>query len=82
MAWQVAGNHRETLVQRPVNDMSIEPGVIIKTVKDKQGRFRPFRPPDLADHLIAIDLKTPQPAAHVTRGKIQSVKTLIRLRLR
>ncbi|MNQ65889.1 hypothetical protein D3C85_803590 [compost metagenome] len=79
---QVAGNHRKALIQRPLDHMPVEPGVIVETVEHEQRRLRLHRPPDLADQLVAINLKTPQPTADMARGKIQTVEPLIGLRLR
>ena len=39
MPRQVAGNHRETLVQRPLDHMPVEPGVIVKTVEKNSVAF-------------------------------------------
>src|SRR3989344_5669481 len=82
MARQVAGNHREALLQRPFDHMPIEAGVVVEPVKDKQRRLHLLWPPDLADHFVTIDLKTTEGAANLTRGKIQSIKPLISLGLR
>ncbi|MNP29015.1 hypothetical protein D3C76_1220210 [compost metagenome] len=82
MTRQVAGNHGKTLLQRPPDHMPVETGVVVKPVKDKQRRFHLLWPPDLADHLITIDLKTSQAAAYIARREIQPVKPLVGLRLR
>ncbi|MNF86078.1 hypothetical protein D3C84_685010 [compost metagenome] len=82
MARQIAGNHGEALLQRPLDHMPVETGVVVETVKDKQRRLHLLWPPDLADHLITIDLETPQAAADIARRKIQPIKPLIGLRLR
>ncbi|MNP71319.1 hypothetical protein D3C76_1676900 [compost metagenome] len=79
MPRQVTGNHSKALLKRPLDDMSVESGVIVEAVEDKQRRLHPFRPPDLADHFITVDLKTPQATAYVARRKIQPVKPLIGL---
>ncbi|MNN47344.1 hypothetical protein D3C81_1617610 [compost metagenome] len=79
---QVAGNHRKALVQRPFDHMPVEPGVVVETVDDKQRRLGSLGPPELADQLITVDLESPKAAAHLTRGKIQPVESLVSLRLR
>ncbi len=79
MPRQIAGNHGKPLIQRPLDHVPIKSGVIIKAMKHKQRRLRPFGPPELADDFIAIDLKTPQSAAYIARRKIQPVKPLISL---
>nr|BFE93259.1 hypothetical protein GCM10020185_37950 [Pseudomonas brassicacearum subsp. brassicacearum] len=81
MARQVAGDHRELLLQGPLDQMAIQPHVIVVTVEHKQGRHGLFRPPDLADQLIPSHLETPQPLAHAALGKVQAIEPLVGLGL-
>ncbi len=80
MPRQVAGNHRKTLIQRPLDHMPIQPCVIVETVEQQQRRLRPRWPPDLADHLVTAHLETTQTNAQFASGKIQTVEALISLR--
>ncbi|MNT72299.1 hypothetical protein D3C72_2108830 [compost metagenome] len=82
MPWQIAGNHGEPLVQRPLDHMPVQSGVVIKTMEDKQRRLRPFGPPELTHQLIPIDLEAPKTAAQPTLREIQPIELLIGLRLR
>ncbi|KWV88584.1 hypothetical protein PFLmoz3_01479 [Pseudomonas fluorescens] len=83
MARQVAGDHHEVLVQRPIHHMAIQPHVIVETVEQEHRRHWRWRPPDLGHHLEPIHLQAPQAAhrRHLTCGQVEPVETLVNPRL-
>ena len=81
MPRQVAGNHGEILIQRPLDHMPVQADVIVVTVQQKQRRLDLLRPPAMADQLVAIDLETTHAAPHIALGEVGLVEALISLRL-
>ena len=68
MPRQVAGDHGKILIQRPLDDMSIKPGVIVETVQQKQRALDLFRPPAMADQFITVHLESTRCRARPSRS--------------
>lgn len=83
MTRKIAGNHHETLVQRPIQHMAIQPHMVVEPVEHEHRRHRRRRPPHLGHHFEPIHLETPQPARHrnFARRQVQPVEPLVDPRL-
>ena len=67
MAGQVAGEHRKTHLQAPVDHVPVQPHVIVIPMQNQQTGVRLLGPPGLGDDIVVVHAKASETPLHLPR---------------